>query len=866
MTLRPTFLKRQSSPARSQAQRRLFSLESLESRALLSATAEFTLVNDWGDGFQGEIALVNGETATTSWQLEFDFSRQITQMWNAAFVSHTGNHYVISNVSWNASLDPQEPVTIGFLGEPGNLTSGPTNFVFNGVPIGATSGPNLSVADVSTNEPDASNTTATFVVTLSAATATPVTVNFATSNGTAQAGSDYLAKSGAITFAPGEVQKTINVTVLGDTIDEANETYSVVLSSPTGASLARGTAQGTIIDNDAAPSVSIADATVYEPTGGIGATSGFFHTSGNQILNAANQPIKIAGVSWFGLETDTFSPHGLWSRNWKSMMDQMVAEGFNTIRLPYSNQLFDAGSVPNGIDFSLNPDLQGLNGLGIMDKIVSYAGQIGLRIMLDHHRSDAGASANENGLWYTDAYPESRWISDWTMLAQRYAGNSTVFAADLHNEPHGPANWGAGGASDWRLAAERAGNAILAVNPDWLIVVEGVENASSGPYWWGGNLSNAGSLPVRLNVSGRLVYSPHDYPKSVYAQDWFDAANYPNNLPGIWDQNWGYLFKQGIAPILLGEFGTKFSTTSDQLWLDKLVDYLGGDLDGNGTNDLPAGQLGMSWTYWSWNPNSGDTGGILQNDWQSIQRAKVDAIKPIQFDIPDVTPNPTSNASIKVTLSAASGQTVTVNYATQANTATAGADYFATSGTLTFAPGETQKTIQVPIVGDGTAEPAETFRLVLSSPNNVAISRSTATVTILDSSNRPGDANGDGFVDGSDYTVWADNYLKSTTLGRVAADFNYDGKTDAADYVIWADNFAPKPAAAVTAPAASSVPVASSASLTESQPKGDVAVGQSAETRRAILLNAVAVDTLINAAERDGTGISFLLRRFRERR
>ena len=70
--------------------------------------------------------------------------------------------------------------------------------------------------------------------------------------------------------------------------------------------------------------------------------------------------------------------------------------------------MFDAGSKPKDIDYSENPDLKGLNGLGIMDKIVDYAGQIGLRIMLDHHRSAAGAGPNESGLWYTAAYPESR--------------------------------------------------------------------------------------------------------------------------------------------------------------------------------------------------------------------------------------------------------------------------------------------------------------------------------------------------------------------------------------------------------------------------------------------------------------------------
>jgi hypothetical protein len=392
--------------------------------------------------------------------------------------------------------------------------------------------------------------------------------------------------------------------------------------------------------------------------------------------------------------------------------------------------LFDVGSVPNGIDFSKNPDLQGLSGIQIMDKIVDYAGQIGLRIILDHHRSAAGNSANESGLWYTSAYPESKWISNWTMLAARYAGNTTVIGADLHNEPHGPANWGAGGVNDWRLAAERAGNAILAVNPKWLIIVEGVEQASSGNYWWGGNLSNAGTHPVRLNVPGQLVYSAHDYPASVYQQSWFSDPNYPNNLPEIWDRNWGYLFRQGIAPVLLGEFGSKLATSSDQQWFNKMTAYLAGDLDGNGTNDLAAGQQGMSWTYWSWNPNSGDTGGILAEDWNSVNQNKLSKLTPIAF--PFGAGSATTTAVFNVTLSQASTLPVTVRYATTNGSATAGSDYTAVSGAITFAPGETSRSVAVPIVRDLAAEPTETFTLLLSNPTGATLSRVSAIGTIKD--------------------------------------------------------------------------------------------------------------------------------------
>lgn len=482
------------------------------------------------------------------------------------------------------------------------------------------------------------------------------------------------------------------------------------------------------------PAITIGDVSVVE--GSPQAAAGYLRTSGSQILDAANNAVRIAGVNWFGFETANFAPHGLWSRGYREMMDQMKSLGFNTIRLPYSDQLFDAGSTPNGIDFAKNADLQGKSGLAIMDAIVAYAGRIGMRIFLDHHRSEAGNSANASGLWYTAAYPESTWIRNLTMLAGRYAGNATVIGIDLHNEPHGPATWGDGGTNDWRLAAERAGNAVLAVNPNLLVIVEGIETASSGSYWWGGNLSNAGAAPVRLNIAGRLVYSAHDYPSSVYAQQYFSDPTYPDNLPSVWDRNWGYLFRTGTAPVLLGEFGSRLATASDRAWYAKMVNYLKGDLDGNGSIDLKAGQQGVSWTYWSWNPNSGDTGGILADDWKTVETTKVDPLRAVQFQFPEVSGTggtaATTPATFTVSLSAASTTPVTVRYATANGTAIAGSDFTAASGLLTFAPGETQKTIAVLVTRDAAAEANETFAVALSGPTNASLAKSIATGTIID--------------------------------------------------------------------------------------------------------------------------------------
>ena len=378
------------------------------------------------------------------------------------------------------------------------------------------------------------------------------------------------------------------------------------------------------------------------------AGTGYWHTSGGKILDANAAQVRITGINWFGFETPNYAAHGLWSRDYKDMLNQIKSLGYNTIRLPYSNQLFDAASTPNSINFyQMNADLQGLTtGLQIMDKIIAYGGSIGLRFILDQHRPDSGS---QSPLWYTSAYPETRWISDWKMLASHYAGNTAVIGADLHNEPHhvqgSPttgACWGCGDTNvDWRLAAERAGNAILSVNSNWLIIVEGtdcygpggVTEPSQGAdcYWWGGNLEGAQAYPVRLNVANRLVYSAHDYPHEVSTQTWFSDPNYPNNMPAIWDAHWGYLQKNNVAPVVLGEFGTLLADTSDQQWLGALTNYLG------------TGVNGISWTYWSWNPDSGDTGGILKDDWQTVNTAKQAYLTPIEYALDGgSTPVPTT--------------------------------------------------------------------------------------------------------------------------------------------------------------------------------------------------------------------------------
>jgi hypothetical protein len=113
--------------------------------------------------------------------------------------------------------------------------------------------PALSINDVSVGEGNGGTTNAVFTVTLSTSASQTISANFATADGTAVAGTDYTATSGAVTFAPGETTKSIAVPVVGNTVFESTETFALNLSSPSLANLGDASGTGTITNDDAAP-------------------------------------------------------------------------------------------------------------------------------------------------------------------------------------------------------------------------------------------------------------------------------------------------------------------------------------------------------------------------------------------------------------------------------------------------------------------------------------------------------------------------------------------------------------------------------------------------------------------------------------
>ncbi|GAA3522176.1 hypothetical protein GCM10022393_40890 [Aquimarina addita] len=387
----------------------------------------------------------------------------------------------------------------------------------------------------------------------------------------------------------------------------------------------------------------------------LGQQQNFLTASGNTLYDATGKEVRLTGVNWFGFETALYHPHGIWSRDMKSVLQQIKDIGFNTIRVPWCNEMLNPGATVNinsyGTDaYSGVSPMNEEEGtvstpIELMDIFVRWCQENDMKIVLDNHSRAADAFLVEGG-WYTDEYSEERWIQDWLFIAERYKDYSAVVALDLNNEPHG-STWGdSNPESDWNKAAERCGNAILEVNPNALIIIEGVGEFEGDSYWWGGQLKGAAKYPIQLSDPSKLVYSAHEYGPEVSQQDWFEDPSFPSNMPGEWEEHFHYLYENNTSPIFVGEFGIKNQDAFDGVaytWFTEFMNFMGGI---------------YSWTFWTMNPNSGDTGGILQDDWTNVNQWKIDVLSPYFAPlIPNVIGDTGGNTApiARVTASATSG-------------------------------------------------------------------------------------------------------------------------------------------------------------------------------------------------------------------
>ena len=325
------------------------------------------------------------------------------------------------------------------------------------------------------------------------------------------------------------------------------------------------------------------------------------HTAGPYIVDNNGLRVRLNAVSWYGAESTDFVVGGLQASSLTGIVNQIKSQGFNAVRLPWSNQMYESNPTVGSYALAANTNLEGEAAMTIFDQVVNALTGAGLMVILDNHTSSAEWCCGDDGndLWYNAQYPESSWLSDWEGMVSRYANNPLVIGVDLRNEPRITATWGGAASTDWHAAAERGGNAVLGVNSKLLIFVEGVNYAL--------DLSGAASAPISLNTAARLVYEAHDYGFDDTSSTTY--ADYVNTIT----PRWGYLITgSNPEPLWVGEFGTcntaascvSSSSSSDNgQWFGFITTYLQ--------------ENSADWSYWSINgtqsTGSGRTYGAAES-------------------------------------------------------------------------------------------------------------------------------------------------------------------------------------------------------------------------------------------------------------
>lgn len=314
------------------------------------------------------------------------------------------------------------------------------------------------------------------------------------------------------------------------------------------------------------------------------------HTSERWILDSSGKRVKLASVNWDGAESPEYVVAGLDRAKLGDIAHWIKTNGFNSVRLPWSNEMYERNPVVQDSYLTANPELKGKRALDVLDNVISALGHEGLMVVLDNHVSRADwccTSEDGNELWYTDQYPESKWISDWKGIVGRYKNRPYVVGAELRNEVRQAEGAPKPTWDEWAAAAERAGDAVLSVNRNLLIVVGGLDYQT--------DLSGAGTRPITLKTADRLVYAPHAY-KGEY-----DVSHGYAAFKRQVGQRWGYLLDQHqryTAPLWVSEFGTCITWTSkcdqhDADFSNAIQRYLReGDID---------------WAYWQLGSTQSDS-------------------------------------------------------------------------------------------------------------------------------------------------------------------------------------------------------------------------------------------------------------------
>ncbi len=554
--------------------------------------------------------------------------------------------------------------------------------------------PTLSIDDVSLAEGNAGNTAFVFTVTQSAVSGVATTVNFATADGTATtADNDYLANTGTLTIAAGATTGTITVQVVGDVVNEPNETFFVNLSGAANATIADGQGTGTIVNDEGAVVINLGDATIGE--GGTATLSATLSAPSSQTITvqyATSDGTATAGADYTASSgTLTFAP-GVTSQNISvptagDALDE-PDETFNiALSSPVNATIGDGTGIVTITDDDPTPTLS------IDDVIVA--------------EGDAGTSVATFTVALSAASGRQVTVNFATSNDTATAGSDYVAASGTVTIPAGQASGS--------VAVTVNGDTLFEATETFNITLSAPVNATLADAAGVGTITNDDAAPG-LGIA------------DVTAAEGNSGAT-------------SFTFTVTLAAVSGLPATVDFATANGSATAPS--DY--GTVSGSLT--IPAGQTTASTTV----AVAGDT--VVEPDetfFVNLANAQNATLTDAQalgtivnddgavvVDIADATVAEGGNASVVVSLSSASGQTITVQYATSDGTATAGNDYTVGSGALTFAPGVTSQNVSVATLGDALDENDETIHLTLSNATNATIGDGTGVVTIIDDDPTP---------------------------------------------------------------------------------------------------------------------------------
>ncbi|AVH64785.1 Calx-beta domain-containing protein [Nostoc sp. 'Peltigera membranacea cyanobiont' N6] len=577
--------------------------------------------------------------------------------------------------------------------------------------------PTISISDVSVTEGNTGTTTnANFTISLSNPSYQQITVNYNTSDGTAEAtDSDYNSALGTITFNPGETSKTLSIGVIGDNKFETDETFAVNLLGATNATITDNLGVGTIINDDNQPTISISDVSVTE--GNIGTTTNANFTislsnpSYQQITvnyNTNDGSAQIADSDYnSALGTITFNP----GETSKTLSIGVIGDNkFETDETFAVNLLGATNATVTdnlGVGTIINDDNQPT--ISISDVFVT--------------EGNTGTTTNAN---FTISLSN---VSSQQVTVNYNTSDGTAQVADSdYNSALGTITFNPGETSK-TLSIGVIGDNKFETNEAFAVNLLGATNAT---------ITDSLGVATIINDDSRPTISISDVSVTEGNTGTTTNANFTISLSNASSEQVtvNYNTSDGTAQVADSDYNSASETiifapgeTSKTLGVGVIGD--------NKTEANETFSVNLSGATNATVTDSLGVGTIIDDDNQST-------ISISDISLLEGNAGTTNNAKFTVTLSAPSLQQVTVNYNTSDGTAqVADSDYNSASGTIIFAPGETSKTLGIGVIGDNKFEANETFSVNLFGATNATITDSLGVATIINDDEPPAISIGD---------------------------------------------------------------------------------------------------------------------------